>query len=52
LTKLEEEPEEEKLAEHKASFLDSLKGLEAARKYSCQLDATNNIIVMCSKAEN
>lgn len=40
--------EEEEVAEHKP-FLDSLKGLEAARKYMCQLDSENNNIVMCNK---
>jgi hypothetical protein len=44
--------EEEEVAEHKATFLDALKGLEAARKYICQFDTENNIIVMCNKVEN
>jgi hypothetical protein len=29
--------------------LDALKGLEAARKYMCQVDTKNNITVMCRK---
>jgi hypothetical protein len=37
------------VAELKATFLAAL---EAARKYLCQLDTENNIIVTCSKAEN
>jgi hypothetical protein len=37
-----EEPEEAKeAAEHKATFLHVLKGLEAARKYMCPLDTEN-----------
>lgn len=44
-------PEDEKdVAEHKNNtFLDALKGLEAARKYVCQIDIKNNIIAMCIK---
>jgi hypothetical protein len=49
LTRLEEE---EKVAEHKATFFDALKGLEAARKCIDQFDTKNNIIVMCSKVES
>lgn len=40
LTRPEEEPEkeeEEEDAEHKPTFLDALKGLEAARKYMASL---------------
>jgi hypothetical protein len=48
-TRLEEE---EEIAEHKATFLDVLKGLEAVRKYMCKFDTENNIIVVCYKAEN
>jgi hypothetical protein len=44
--------EEEEVIEHKATFLDALKGLEAARKYICRFDMENNIIVMCNEAEN
>jgi hypothetical protein len=48
-TRPEEEPEEEEeVAEHKATFLDSLKGLEAARNNIHQFYTKNNIIVMCS----
>jgi hypothetical protein len=43
---------EEEVAEHKATFLDALKGLEAARKYMWQFDTKNNIIAMCSKVKN
>jgi hypothetical protein len=32
--------------------LDALKELEAARKYMCQFDTKNNIIVMCNEVEN
>jgi hypothetical protein len=32
--------------------LDALRGLEAARKYICQFDTKNSIIVMCNKVEN
>jgi hypothetical protein len=51
LTMPEEETEEE-VAEHKATLLDGLKGLEAARKYIHQFDTKNSIIVMCNKVEN
>jgi hypothetical protein len=40
--------EEEEVAEHKAAFLDTLKGLEAARKYMCQFDTENNIATCMS----
>jgi hypothetical protein len=43
--------EEEEVAEHKAPFLDALKGLEAARKYICQFDTENNTL-MCNEVEN
>jgi hypothetical protein len=39
---------EEEVAEHKATFLDPLKGLEATRKY-LSFDTMNSIIVMCNK---
>jgi hypothetical protein len=41
--------EEEEVAEYKGTFLDALKTLEAARKYMCQFDTENNIIVMCNE---
>jgi hypothetical protein len=41
--------EEDKVAEHKATFLDALK---PARKHICQSDTENSIIVMCNKIEN
>jgi hypothetical protein len=44
--------EEEEVAEHKATFLDALKGLEAARKYICQFDTEKYNIVMWNKVEN
>jgi hypothetical protein len=44
--------EEEEVAEHKATFFDALKGLEATRKYICQFDTNNYSIVMCNKVEN
>jgi hypothetical protein len=43
---------EEEVAEHKATFLDAVKGLEAARKCICHFDTKNNISVMCNKVEN
>jgi hypothetical protein len=51
LTRPEEEPEEE-VAEHKTTFLDILKRLEAARKYVHQFSTKSSIIVMCNKVEN
>jgi hypothetical protein len=44
--------EEEKVAEHKATFFNALKALEATRKYMCQFDTENNIIVTCNIIEN
>jgi hypothetical protein len=41
--------EEEKVAEHEATFLDALKGLEVTREYMCQFDAKDSVIIMCSK---
>jgi hypothetical protein len=41
----------DEVAEHKATFLDTLKGLEAARMYICQFDTKNNSTVMCNKVE-
>jgi hypothetical protein len=53
LTRPKEQPEEEEeVAEHKATFLDAPKGLEAARKYINQFDTENSITVMCNKVEN
>jgi hypothetical protein len=49
LTRPEEPKEEKEVAEHKATFFDALKGLEAARKYTCQFDTENNITVMCNE---
>jgi hypothetical protein len=50
LTRAAEEPEEEEeVAEHKATFLDALKGLRATRKYIHQFYTQNNITVMCNK---
>jgi hypothetical protein len=43
---------EEEVVERKGTFLDTPKGLEAARKYICQFDTKNNIIVMCNIVEN
>jgi hypothetical protein len=52
-TRPDEEPEgDDKVAEHKPSFLDALKGLGAARKHMCQFDTKNNFTVMCNKLEN
>jgi hypothetical protein len=44
--------EGEKVAEHKATFLDALKGLEVARQYLCQFDTKKNIVVICRKVES
>jgi hypothetical protein len=53
LTRPEKEPEEEEeVAEHKATFLDALEGLESVRKYMCQFDTENNILVKCNEVEN
>jgi hypothetical protein len=52
LTKPEGKTNEEEVAEHKATFLDALKGLEAATKYICQFDTKNSINVMCNKVDN
>jgi hypothetical protein len=53
LTKPEEElEEEEEVAEHKLTFLNAFKRLEAARKCLCQFDTENNFPVMHSKVEN
>jgi hypothetical protein len=49
LPRPEEPEEEEKVAEHKVTFVDTLKGMEAARKYIHHFGTKNNIIVMCSK---
>jgi hypothetical protein len=38
--------------EEEATFLDTLQGLEAARKYMCQFDTENSITVMGNKVEN
>jgi hypothetical protein len=40
------------VAEHKATFLDALKGLEATSKYISQFVSENSIIVMCNRDEN
>jgi hypothetical protein len=49
LTKPEEK---EEVSEYKATFLDELQGLEAARKYKCNSDNKNSIIIMHNKIEN
>jgi hypothetical protein len=48
----EETEEEEEVAEHKATFWDAPKGLEAARKYIHQFDTQNSTTVICNKVEN
>jgi hypothetical protein len=46
LARPEEEPEEEEeVAEHRATFLDALKGLETARKHMCPFNTKNNITI-------
>jgi hypothetical protein len=50
--KLDKARREEEAAEYKATFLDALKGLEAASKYMCQFDTGNNITVMHNEDEN
>jgi hypothetical protein len=53
LTRPEEESEsEEEVAEHKTTFWDALKGLEAARKCISQSHMENNITVMSNRVEN
>jgi hypothetical protein len=42
--------EKEEVAEHKATFFNALKGLEAARKYICQFDTKNSITIMCKQS--
>lgn len=46
------EEEEEEDAEDKMTFLNTLKGLEEARKYVCQFDIEDNIIIMRNKLKN
>jgi hypothetical protein len=43
---------EEEVAEHKATFLVALKGLNTTRKYMCEFGTEKNIIVICSTVEN
>jgi hypothetical protein len=40
---------EEKVAVHKAIFLEALKGLKVSRNYTLQLDAKRNVIVLCNE---
>jgi hypothetical protein len=42
-----EEAEQELAAEDEVTFLDTLKGLEAARKNTCQLAIEDNTTVIC-----
>jgi hypothetical protein len=49
LTRPEEEGE---VAEHKAAFLDALKGLEAARRCMCHFDTENSIVVTSNRVDN
>jgi hypothetical protein len=52
-TRWEEEPEvEQEFAGDKTTFLDMVKWLKAARKYRCQFDGKDNIIVIWNKVEN
>lgn len=49
----EEESEVElEFAGDKTTFLDMVKWLKAARKYRCQFDGKDNIIVIWNKVEN
>jgi hypothetical protein len=50
LPRPEEEPDKEE-AEHKPTFLVTVRGLETARKYIHQSDTKNNTTVMRNKAE-
>jgi hypothetical protein len=43
---------DDQAAEHKTTFMDILKELEASRKYVCHLHTENNITVTCNKVEN
>jgi hypothetical protein len=48
LTKPEEEEKKEKgVSGDKFTYLDTLKELEASRKYICEFDTENSIIVIC-----
>jgi hypothetical protein len=44
--------EEQEVTELKATFSEVLNELEPARKYMCQFDTENSIIVMCCEVEN
>jgi hypothetical protein len=53
LTRAEKEPEEEEeVAQHEATLLDALEGLETVTKYMCHFDTENNILLKCNEAEN
>jgi hypothetical protein len=49
---MQEEGEEEEVAEDKVTFLDAGKGLEVARKYMCRFDPVDNIIIRWNKLQN
>jgi hypothetical protein len=42
----EQKEEEEEVSEDKLAFLNALKELEAARKYICEFDAEDSIIII------
>jgi hypothetical protein len=43
---------EEDVAADELSFLNALKGLVVARKYTCQFDIGNSIIIICNQVKN
>ena len=51
LTRSEEEQEKD-VPEYKAILWDTLKGLEAARKFVYELCVKDNLIVMCNRFES
>jgi hypothetical protein len=46
------EQAELEVAEDEVTFLNTLKGLQAARKNKCQFAVEDNITVICKKVEN
>jgi hypothetical protein len=44
--------EEEEVAVHKATFMDTLKGLEAVGRCMCQFDTENGTVVTSNRVEN
>ena len=44
-------PEEDEAADE-LTFLDALKGVVVARKYMCQFDTEDSIIIICNQVKN